>query len=262
MANFTLDDSAWILGTIDGTEEKLLRKPVLDAFNSQILGLGDLRSRSVPVPALAAVFDLEGFTTFCTQIEPHLSVPAYLGKFIPWLLARIKKETIQGEAPEGVHLWHPLPFFTKFMGDGLIVLWETQSMGPTELENLIVSLHTICTQYERDLYAELKSIVVDPPKKLRCGVARGTVFSVGDQADYVGSCINMAARIQKLPGVQFTFNRRGFDLEHEGVNDYIKKRFVIKKVSVRGIGDGELLGILASDLQAMPPDDQILYQEP
>ena len=40
------------------------------------------------------------------------------------------------------------------------------------------------------------AIVSEPPPVLRCGLARGTVFSVGNRSDFVGSCINMAARLQ------------------------------------------------------------------
>src|SRR4029077_11901818 len=61
--------------------------------------------------------------------------------------------------------------------------------------------------------SKLRSTMVDPPPVLRCGIARGTVFCVGDGEDYVGSCINMAARLQRLQGISFAFNRRGFDLE-------------------------------------------------
>ena len=97
----------------------------------------------------------------------------------------------------------------KFMGDGLLVLWDVSRPDENARRNIIITGREICLRYARDFYPQLGSKVSDPPKILRCGLARGTVYSVGNGNDFVGSCINMAARIQKLPGTTFAFNRRG-----------------------------------------------------
>lgn len=261
MANYTPNKDDWIDAKVGGSDDRLLKKPAFDAFNPSILGLGNLRKASRATSAVAAVFDLEGFTTFCRQIDPHFAVPEYLGKFVPWLLTNIKEETKQSEQPDGIQLWHALPFFTKFMGDGILVLWNTEKMGAVELTNIIVSMHIICEKYEKTFLSTIRTSVVDAPPRLRCGIARGTVFSVGDDADYVGSCINMAARVQKLPGVSFAFNRRGFDLE-DAEASYLNTRFVVKKVAIRGIGDGELIGVLTKDIKGMSAEDKTRYRDP
>ncbi|MBC8010635.1 MAG: hypothetical protein H7067_11130 [Burkholderiales bacterium] len=240
----------------------LMTKDGLDKFNPHILGLGNLSTPSKAIPAIAAVFDLEGFTYFCGQIEPQLSVPAYLNKFLTWLLEQIKTETIRKAHEQGAELWHPLPFFIKFMGDGLLILWNASDIDPAQARNLVVSMNTICDSYEDTLLPKINASIVAPPTGLRCGIARGTVFSVGDEADYIGSCINMAARLQKLPGVSFALNRRGFEIDDEDAVDYFRDAIVTKKVNIRGIGSAELVCILESDYAKMSANDKASYKTP
>jgi len=262
MGNFIPSSDAWTTIEIKGAKRHALKPSEFERFNPEILGLGDLKANSESIQAVAAVFDLAGFTNFCKQIDPHLTVPAYISNFVPWLMDQLKNEAVRDKTDTGVSLWHPLPFFTKFTGDGLLVLWNTEGMNGIYIRNLIISAYQICRNYPQDIYRTIKTIVADPPHELRCGVARGTVFSVGDNADYVGSCINVAARIQKLPHLRFAFNRRGFDLEAEPVNKDIRDKFLIKKVSIRGIGDGELIGIPKADWNRLTPADQKFYKEP
>lgn len=47
-------------------------------FNYKVLGLGDISLPSQQREAVAAVFDLTGFTNFCKQVDPHLCVPTFL----------------------------------------------------------------------------------------------------------------------------------------------------------------------------------------
>jgi hypothetical protein len=80
--------------------------------------------------------------------------------------------------------------------------------------------------------------------------------------DYVGSCINMAARIQKLPGITFCFNRRGFELEAATAGMFFTKGVVVKQVSIRGIGEHELVCVLRKEADALTPKDRKLYKDP
>ena len=61
---------------------KLLPNEKTDGFNPSILGLGDISVPSREIEAIAAVFDLVGFTRFCNQVDPHLAVPTYLSRFL------------------------------------------------------------------------------------------------------------------------------------------------------------------------------------
>jgi class 3 adenylate cyclase len=175
-----------------------LSKKAFSEFDLPILGLGYIAAASKPTEAIAAVFDLEGFTNFCKQIEPHLSVPQFLYSFLTWLMKKLRKEMSEAEHGADVALWCRLPFFVKFLEDGLLVLWDRASMPPVSQRNVIVVCYQICSDYKTEFVATLRTAMVDPPTALRCGVARGTVFSVGVGHDYVGSCINMAARLQNF----------------------------------------------------------------
>src|SRR5256885_1039224 len=106
--------------------------------NSQILTLGfliigDVKAPSKPIDVLAVMFDLEGFTNFARQVDPQLTVPSFLSDFLEWLFTAIKNQLIISKSTakhnkltidegKGI-LWAELPFFSKFMGDGVLFLW-------------------------------------------------------------------------------------------------------------------------------------------
>lgn len=242
--------------TLEGKKTKILSKDVFEQFNPDLLGLGDLTQEASSTDAIAAVFDLQGFTNFCKQIDPHLAVPSFLGPFITWLMDQIKNEMTQKVYDKGAKLWGPLPFFIKFMGDGLLVLWDSSKTTPISRRNIIVALAHICEKYPKDFLPAMKKMVVDPPPVLRCGAARGTVFSVGNGTDFVGSCINMAARLQKLGGGTFAFNRRGFEIDGDTASLFFKDKILIAETAIRGIGEGELICILKSEFGKMKAADK------
>lgn len=262
MPKFPVKLSDYAVISIDGKNRNVLAKEASEAFNESLLGLGDLTKPSVPREAIAAVFDLEGFTNFCKQIDPHLSVPLFLGEFLSWIVARLKAETIVEEVKEGVVVYCPLPFFLKFMGDGILVIWDTAEMTALNQRNIIVSARSICSEYEKTFHPLIRRKVTDAPTKLRCGVARGVIYSVGDGDDFVGSCINMAARLQKLPGITFAFNRRGFDLHGEAPSAFFKEHTVVKRVAIRGIGENELVSITKQEFEKLRGVERKFYKDP
>jgi hypothetical protein len=251
----------YVLKAVDGKKIKLLKKAKYDSFGLGLLGLGDISQASNSVEAIAAVYDLEGFTNFCKQIDPKLSVPLFLSRFLAWLLGDIKNEMTRTKYEEGLSLWCPLPFLVKFLGDGLLVLWDVSAAGDIARRNIVLSNRQTCQHYVAKFFPSIRDKVVDPPPVLRCGVAMGTVYSVGNGNDYVGSCINMAARIQKLPGLTFAFNRRGFDLDDPGSDAFFQKQIVVKRIAIRGIGDNELIGILNKEYQSMSARERKLFRD-
>ena len=261
MSTYNVNDSDYVIATVDNTRRRLLTKEAFERFNSPILGLGELTNGGIATDAIAAVFDLSGFTNFCKQIEPQLSVPVFLKLFLDWLMKQIRSEMVFEEYDEGVLLLGPLPFFVKFLGDGVLVLWNVSRPDENARRNIIVTGREICLRYSQEFFPHIESIVSEPPAILRCGLARGTVFSVGNRSDFVGSCINMAARLQKLPGATFAFNRRGINIDDPNADDFFHNGVVTKKISVRGIGDNELICILKSELDAMNADDRREYRD-
>jgi len=262
MPTFKLPEHSSYLQQDGENKVSAIKREAFDQFNPGVLGLGDIEADSVARPAGAAFFDLEGFTVFCKQIEPHLSVPEYLSGFLSWIFAAITKETICKEYEEGVSVWHDLPFFAKFMGDGLLVLWDTSRMGQTGQHNLILSCDDIIRVYREQFFPSMRRKVSDVPPVLRCGIAKGTVFSVGNGEDYVGSCVNVAARLQKLAALPIAFARRGFDPERKWKDKAQLANWLLKTVTIRGIGQNELVYVKKVDFEALAPQDRDLFKEP
>jgi len=249
--------------TIDGEQQEviLLDNKKLEKFNPHVLALGDISLPSKQVEALAAVFDLSGFTNFCSKVDPHLAVPEYLSRFLDWLFDTIRTELTARSYAKTKALWAELPFLAKFLGDGGLFLWDTQNMSETLICNIVVTLYDICGEYKSTFYPKIKRVVVDPPQLLRCGIARGRVFSVGNGQDYVGPCINIASRLQKLGHLTFCFPRRGFDIE-EYMHPKSAELFVEKCVTIGGIGENELVWVLKEEFDKLPEKEKELFREP
>jgi hypothetical protein len=103
-----------------------LTKNDFDSFNDSILGLGNISHPGAYVQALAAFFDLEGFTSFGNQVDSHLVIPEFLQRYLPWLFKTIAEKFKEGETSDTVTLWGTLPFYAKFLGDGVLFIWDTQ----------------------------------------------------------------------------------------------------------------------------------------
>ncbi len=237
----------------------LLTDEEFGAFNPGVLGLGDISQRSTQVEAIAAIFDLSGFTKFCSQVDPHLSVPEYLSRFLEWLFNKVKESTLMKSYREGKQLWSELPFLAKFLGDGALFLWDTGNMNNGQIRNVVVECREICSAYTRDFYPEIKKTVVDAPDALRCGIARGRVSCVGNGNDYVGPCINIASRLQNLSGLTFCFSGRGFNVEEMAKSE--RSRFALKSIQLRGIGE-ERVYIFKEQFDNLPDGEKRLFKTP
>jgi class 3 adenylate cyclase len=231
-------------------------------FNTDLLGLGQIYTEAQYTSALAAIFDLEGFTQFCHQADSDLEVPEYLNDFLTWLFVNISDRFKEGRKGNRVTVWGSLPFFVKFLGDGVLFLWDTERSGEsTGIGNIILILNQIRKQYVSDFLPYVKTKVDYPPQRLRCGIARGKVMSVGESLDYVGSCINAAARLQKLSQLAFAFKRSGLDPE-ECFGKRYSKLFVVKRVNVRGIGDDKLVVVEKADLDTLSSKERSKFKDP
>ena len=228
-------------------------------FNESILGLGDLSLRGNYTHALAAFLDLEGFTDFANQVDSHLVIPEFLNRYLPWLFAKTAEFFTEGKSEDRVRIWGSLPFYAKFLGDGVMFLWDTEySGGESSIRNIVRKLLSLTRAYKKDFLKTIGTHVSKPPSRLRCGIARGQVVSVGSGDDFVGSCLNLASRLQKLSTLSFAVSRRGIDLRPESKLEC----FVLKKVELRGIGEHELVYVLESEFARLPEDEKMLFREP
>ncbi len=85
-------------------------------FDESLLDLGDISKDGKYFEALAAIFDLEAFTTFSNQIDPHLVVPEYMSEFLHWLFQSISKELVKKKNEEESLLYSPFSLFCEVFG--------------------------------------------------------------------------------------------------------------------------------------------------
>jgi class 3 adenylate cyclase len=261
MKVFRPGKDSYTLVTKDEKKYKLMKNQVFEQFNPAILDLGDINQPSIATSAICTVYDLGGFTNFCKQIDPQLSVPLYLSGFLDWIFGAIRAKAVYERFEEGISLYHALPFFTKFLGDGLLILCDTSDMSTIAQHNFIANQFKICHLYISEFLPAMKKKVCDPPDALRCGITKGTIYSVGNGNDFVGPCINLAARLQKLPGARFAFARRGFDPESIWEKAWLDQ-WILKKVAIRGMENEELIYLRKDNFSKMEKKDQDLYHDP
>lgn len=228
-------------------------------FNHTILGLGDLSKDGKYINALSAFVDLQGFTDFCNQVDSNLVIPEYLTKYLTWLFNEIAMKFKEGDYEDHIKIWGKLPFYAKFLGDGVLFIWETDDCGGLSgLMNIIGIMFKITKSYETEFLPFIEKSVVKPPKILRCGISRGQIISLGNGEDFVGSCINMAARLQRISKLSFAISRRGFDIEKHKAH-FLNEILILKKYPIRGIGTDELIYILKDEFNDLPKEEKLLF---
>ncbi len=108
-------------------------------------------------------------------------------------------------------LWHEQPFFAKFLGDGILLLWDAGNMADRQVGKLVTLLLDICNLYHSEFISKVTRSVNGPPQSLRCRVGRGSVFSVNHGRDYVGHCINVAVHLHDYKMFSFGIVNNGFN---------------------------------------------------
>jgi class 3 adenylate cyclase len=241
------------------SEAGLVDSVVIRQFDPTMLDLGDLSVPCQEKEALVAVFDLTGFTRFCNQVDAYLAIPRFLSDFLDWIFTNIRQR-ITEKSVSGNALWAELPMMVKFLGDGLLILWNTRRMTEDQLCRIATSLLEVTRAYRRDFYPRMSAVVDKPPAVLRCAVARGKVFSVGGGKDYVGHCLNNASRLSHL-GFSFCFPHRGFQVREYLPAKYLQI-FVLKSVCIRGVGDDELVWLVREEFERLPPENKAMFSNP
>jgi hypothetical protein len=175
------------------------------------------------------------------------------------LFGEISEQFSKEIKDDQIVLWSSLPFFAKFMGDGVLFLWETDKSGPMGLGNTALHLAAICDSYVSTFLKEASQAHSKTPSRLRVGIARGQVFSVGEGSDWVAPCINTAARLQKLGSLPFALSRKGFNPKKCFIPS-MQRKFAVVKTSVRGVGEDETVIVRKADLGALDECDRALFR--
>jgi class 3 adenylate cyclase len=224
-----------------------------------MLELGDINAPCREKEAVAAVFDLTGFTAFCNQVDSYLVIPKFLNDFLEWFFSNIRKRITEKDYGDHSTLWTGLPIMVKFLGDGLLVLWDAQKMTEEQICQLAGTLHKVCCAYRTEFYPRISMAVNKPPATLRCGVARGKVYGIGNDKEYVGHCINNATRLSRLSFLTFCFPHRGFQVR-EHMPAQFRQVFVPKYVSIPGVGDNELVWVVSEEYSRLPEKNRDMFR--
>lgn len=242
-----------------------VRKREFDRFGADLVGLAGLTERSRSFEGLATILDLKDFTRFCDQRDSQNVVPEFLDEFLDWLFEALRNEMQDTDEEDAnrsateMVLWFHLPIFGKFLGDGLLLLWDVSNMSKESRRNVVQAFDLICVDYRRVFLKQVRGRFSTPPSKLRCGIAQGLVTSIADGKDYVGMCINVASRLQKLAedSFSFGFSRKGME-ETKGQDWYEDFRLI--KYKVRGITRPELIYVLKREFVRLSKEDQRRYR--
>lgn len=238
---------------------RLMDTATIKQFNPSLLQLGDVGVPSQEREAMAAFFDLTGFTAFCNQVDAYLAIPRFLSGFLEWFFTEIRQRVTQSVQGDATMVWAELPTKVKFLGDGLLNIWNTQRMTDENICRLVISCYEICRAYRREFYPAMANKVNKPPVSLRCGMARGKVFTVGNGNDYVGHCINNASRLSHLHSLTFAFPHRGFPVREVLSEEYLRL-FVPKYVPVRGVGESEIVWVVRKEFEELPEQYKVNFR--
>ncbi len=162
---------------------------------------------SIAKRGIALVYDLEGFSAFFNQPDMQDYVP----KFINHVSQAVSQVIFGGEA-----YWLPFknksesallaPVHEKYLGDGCLYIWSFSDDAPRELREFEVylcnRLWNLKNRFEEVQKRSLIDVpVVELPKRIRFGLASGTIYELTTQksrhTEYIGFCVNLASRLQK-----------------------------------------------------------------
>src|SRR3954467_1384697 len=94
------------------------------------------------------------------------------------------------------------PSHEKFLGDGALYVWTIEDSADvtTFVVNLCNRLWILKNNFHRVVEKAADDVpVYEVPKKIRFGLARGTVYELrkGESGDteYIGFCLNLASRL-------------------------------------------------------------------
>src|SRR5262245_54324356 len=109
MGNFYLDPKNDLITITENNQKiKVYKHESFNNFNPSILGLGDLTQKSRQIPAVSVMIDLSGFTNFCKQVDPDLSIPIFMTRYLTFLFDEIRAQTVRKKYDEGVALYSSL----------------------------------------------------------------------------------------------------------------------------------------------------------
>lgn len=196
---------------------------------------------------VAACFaDIRGFTNLVekAQNKGRRIATGLLGDFFsifPQAVLRVAWDLDHdgpgGDAFQKSVRAHIFPSFWKRLGDGMLILWDFNAVADEQLKSGVKLAILEILGYVQEYFYELveeRNDRLEPFDKLNVdlgiGLASGEAwkldYGIGGQIDYVGSPLNLAARLQDLA------RPKGICIHAEFAPTYLIER--------RGAGEGEI----------------------
>jgi len=167
------------------------------------------------------------------------------------------------------------PIFTKFLGDGFLYLWEIPpGIVANEfyfnlinyIRDIIIAYNPFCNdaiEAEDDVrkitffYQDHKKTYPDIPKILRAGMSTGEVeiinFTDAKSVDYLGNCINLSSRLQKIHSkIRFAAELPAMDTKHAE----LLLEYEALKMKVRGFRKKITILLPKSELEDIGENEQ------
>jgi len=152
---------------------------------------------------VAVIFDLEGFTEFCTRPQVEHRIPQFLNRTSE-LLCSCLDPTFAPDSPYEFSLAGlGRPEHVKFLGDGGLIIWALPESPPDQRDSILSLLNRLYVARRSfpDVVEACKEDfgLTAMPEKLRVGLAAGEILrlaSLGGGQEFVGFPINLASRLQ------------------------------------------------------------------
>ncbi len=173
---------------------------------------------------LVACLDISGFSEFCKEAEGPDGAPRLIANLFDMLAGTIDAHRFQLSLNQPSGLLEPSPTFTKFTGDGALVIWTKES--DSEFSQEFLHMVVVALRHFRIRFNEISTHVwrrqwrsPKLPNCLRVGMAIGPLFPLftlnealdpdSKPSDYLGYPINLAVRLQgHLPELGFVVQER------------------------------------------------------
>ncbi len=157
---------------------------------------------SLPQNGVALIYDLEGFSVFFNQPDVHEYIPKYFN-YVSEAMSHVIYGGDAYWADAQTYSILSIPTHEKFLGDGALYIWT--NTNPKDVDRLVILLCNRLWNLKERFHQVVKRAsgdvpVYEVPKKIRFGLARGTVYelrnSVNGESEFIGFCLNLASRLQ------------------------------------------------------------------
>jgi hypothetical protein len=214
-----------------------------------------------PTTGLALIFDISGFTNFFNK--PDLQF--YITKYINHIIECVEICLYGGydywtQGPTDTDPLSLKPSLRKFLGDGMLYIWENMEDEPPEsyfkiiLVNRLWMLQTYIEKINNNLYNDIP--IGDLPKTIKFGLAQGSIYRLTETdggIDFIGPCINLASRLVKYcPELNFICSAR-LDLDKKAMEDEGYFKIIAKEL--RSF-ENEIVIIDKNDYSKLKKEDQ------